>query len=125
MLREPQKTKAYYVRATDQLSKEIRINPTSGNLWMTLALYNAKIGNVEASERDMVNAAKHGADDVESLLVKARALASLGKTQDAKTLVFHCLDEGLASEEVDLAPELAFVSKDSDYPAHVKLRKDR
>jgi tetratricopeptide (TPR) repeat protein/class 3 adenylate cyclase len=125
MLHQPHKTTAYYIRATDELSKEIKIDPTSGNLWMTLALYNAKIGNVEASERDMANAGKHGADDVESLLVKARTLASLGKPQEAKTLVFHCLDKGLASEEVDLAPELAFVSKDPDYATHIKLRAGR
>jgi tetratricopeptide (TPR) repeat protein/class 3 adenylate cyclase len=122
MLHEPQKTTAYYTRAADQLSKEMKINPTSGNLWMTLALYNAKIGNVEASERAMVNAAKHGADDNESLLLKARALASLGKMQEAKALVFHCVDEGLAPEEVDLAPELAFVIKDHEYTAHIKRR---
>jgi tetratricopeptide (TPR) repeat protein len=127
-LGQPRKTREYYVRAAEQLSKELKINPKQGNLWMTLAFYHAKSGNSNVVESDMNNAEKHGANDrrdpnyLQSLLLKARAFALLGNTERARALVCYGLDQGLTPVEVDLAPELATIQKSPDCTAHMKMQ---
>ena len=77
-LKRPQEMNAAYTKAGRLIVDALKIDGSSGTLWMLLALCEAKIGNKHAADNDMAIAEEHGATDVKSLFTKARTLAALG-----------------------------------------------
>ena len=82
---------------------------------MTLAFYQAKLGERSGAEKDIQTAEERGATDLESQFMKAQALAVLGNKEEALKTVLSCLDQGLAPMEVELALDLNAVRADPRY----------
>jgi tetratricopeptide (TPR) repeat protein len=114
-----------YGNAARVLRDRLMANPSSGADWMTLAFYDAKIGNRSAAEEDLRQAKRHGASDVESQFTKAQALALLGKKDEAVQLVVECLNRGLTPVEIDLALDLKDVRLDPRYKQAVANRRSQ
>jgi tetratricopeptide (TPR) repeat protein len=119
MLGDKAKVTESYTRAADLLGAPLKINPNDGPGWMTLAFYQAKIGQGAGAKADMALADQHGATSVDAQFTKARALMLLGRTNEAKALVLACLDKGLTPASVDLAVELGPVRTSPEYAAKV------
>ena len=119
MLGDKAKVTESYTRAADLRAAALKINPDDGLGWMTLAFYQAKIGQTAQAEADIALAEEHGATSVEAQFTKARALMLMGRTDEAKALVLACLDKGLAPANVDLAVELGPVRSGPEYVAKV------
>ncbi|MGA1983498.1 MAG: TIR domain-containing protein [Acidobacteriaceae bacterium] len=123
MLGQPAQMRDSYAKAANLLQGVLKDNPNPGPLWMTLAFYEAKIGNSASAEADMQNAEQRGADDVISQFMKVQALAVLGKKEEATELLLACMKRGLSPVEVDLAIDLKGIEKDPRYIAQISVKK--
>ena len=119
MLGQPTLVRQNYAKAANLLSEQLQDNPRSGPLWMTLAFYNAKIGDASSATTDIENAERRGATDVESQFMKVQALALLGKKEEATKLLLTCVDRGLSHIDVDLALDLKEIRKDPRYLSRI------
>jgi tetratricopeptide (TPR) repeat protein len=112
-----------YAKAAQVLSESLRINPRRGARWMTLALYDAKLGRRTQAEANLREAESRGATDVQAQFTKAQVLAVLGRREEAMELVLACMDKGLSILEVELAVDLKEARADPRYRRKVeKLR---
>jgi eukaryotic-like serine/threonine-protein kinase len=125
MLNKSSQMRECYGNAARVLRDRLMANPSSGADWMTLAFYDAKIGNRSAAEEDLRQAKRHGASDVESQFTNAQALALLGKKDEAVQLVVECLNRGLTPVEIDLALDLKDVRLDPRYKQAVANRRSQ
>jgi eukaryotic-like serine/threonine-protein kinase len=119
MLGDSARVQESYTKAAQILSESLRTNPRRGRAWMTLAFYEAKIGNRVEAEAAIRNAEEKGARDAKSQLEKAEALALLGRKDEAVELVLDCLRKGISKVEVELALDLAEVRVDPRYRNYV------
>jgi tetratricopeptide (TPR) repeat protein len=115
MLGNPKEMLECYGNAARIMNEKVRVNPSDGTDWMTLAFYNAKLGNAADAWSALKQADTRGAADVESQFTKAQALALLGKKEEALQLVLECMDRGLDPLEVELALDLKDVRLDLRY----------
>lgn len=104
-----------YATAAKVLSEELHTNPARGSSWMTLGLYEAKLGHRTEAEAALKTAEARGANDVESQFTKAQVLAVLGRRQEALELMLSCMDKGLSTVEVELAVDLNELRADPKY----------
>jgi tetratricopeptide (TPR) repeat protein len=95
-----------YEHAADLMDEYLRINPTKGSAWMTMAYYDAKLGRFTQAESALKRAETVGASTIEDQFTKAQTLAALGRKSEAKTLLTQCEARRLSSTEVQLALDL-------------------
>ncbi|MBB6146439.1 serine/threonine protein kinase [Silvibacterium bohemicum] len=115
MLGNPKEMLDCYGNAARIMNEKVRVNPSDGIDWMTLAFYNAKLGNAANAWDDLKQADTRGAADVESQFTKAQALALLGKKEESLQLVLACMARGLDPLEIELALDLKDVRLDPRY----------
>jgi tetratricopeptide (TPR) repeat protein/tRNA A-37 threonylcarbamoyl transferase component Bud32 len=115
MLGERDRMKESYAKAADIVAEALKINPKRGESWMTLALYQAKLGHRAEAESALRSADALGSNSVPSQLKKAQILALLGRRDDALNLLVDLLGKGLSTEDVDLAADLSELRKDPRY----------
>ena len=115
VLGQPRLMTENYTRAAAILTDQLQANPTAGFDWMTLAFYEAKLGNRRRAEAAIATAEARGASDVESQFTKAQALALFGERERALDLILSCLERGLSPVEVELALDLAEIRVDARY----------
>jgi len=104
-----------YRMAAETLAAALRTNPRRADRWLYLAFYHAKLGRKAEAEADLKTAAQTGSANPHAQLVKAEALALLGRKEEALRLVLDCLDHGLSTEDVELALDLKEVRDDVRY----------
>jgi tetratricopeptide (TPR) repeat protein len=114
-----------YRKAANLISSNLSVNPQNGYDWSNLAFYDAKIGNVAGVKVDIRNAELHGGKDVASRFMIAQALAVQGKKEDSLKILLWCMDNGLSSQDVDLAIDLRDLQRDPRYKARLKDQTDR
>jgi Tfp pilus assembly protein PilF len=124
MLGQPAQMRESYTKAANLLQGILNDNPNRGPLWMTLAFYEAKIGDYASAETDIQNAEQRGADDVNSQFMKVQVLALLGKKEEATELLLACMKRGLSPVEVDLAIDLKGIQKDPRYVSQISVKKN-
>jgi eukaryotic-like serine/threonine-protein kinase len=123
MLGNPQLEKASYQAAVRLMSSSLKTNPKNGFGWANLAFYHAKIGDSPAAESDIRNADANGATEVASRFMIVQALALMGKKKEALSLLLWCIDNGLSSDEVNMALDLKDLRNDPAYLSHLKNRR--
>jgi tetratricopeptide (TPR) repeat protein/tRNA A-37 threonylcarbamoyl transferase component Bud32 len=104
-----------YGMAAEILSAALRTNPRPADSWLYLAFYHAKLGRKAEAEADLETAAQKGGASLQAQLVKAQALAVLGRREEALRLVLDGLDRGLSTVDVELALDLKEVRADPRY----------
>lgn len=104
-----------YRKAAQYLGDYLNANPRSGANWMTLAFYNAKIGERTLAEQDMREAERRQGTGIQAQFMKAQALMLLGRKQESLALVLACVRRGLSPVEVSLAIDLKDLQKDRAY----------
>jgi tetratricopeptide (TPR) repeat protein/tRNA A-37 threonylcarbamoyl transferase component Bud32 len=104
-----------YGMAAEALSAALRTNPRPADSWLYLAFYHAKLGRKAEAEADLQTAGQKGGVSLQAQLVKAEALALLGRKEEALRLVLDCLDHGLSTVDVELALDLKEVRADARY----------
>jgi eukaryotic-like serine/threonine-protein kinase len=115
MLGERNRMKDSYTKAAHIVVESLKINPKRGESWMTLALYQAKLGRRAEAESALRSADALGASSIPGQLKKAQILALLGRRDDALNLLVDLLGKGLSTEDVDLAADLSELRKDPRY----------
>jgi len=106
MLRQSGDTRKSYQKAADLLGAELQVNPSSGQDWMTLAYYSAKLGDRPAAVQRLAEAEKRGAADLDSQLLKAQTLVLLGEKEKGIALTVDLLNRGLSPVNVNLSVDL-------------------
>ena len=86
---------------------------------MTLAFYDAKVGDNTAAEANIKKAQILGATDIDSQFMEVQALAVLGKKEDALNLLLSCIDHGLSPVAVELALDLKDLQKEPRYISRI------
>jgi tetratricopeptide (TPR) repeat protein len=104
-----------YTKAAEVTSNLLKTNPKVGSVWMNFAFYKAKLGHRAEAESAMLKAQELGSTDLHSQLIKAQALALVGKKGEALDLVLDCLKKGLSQTQVELALDLKEVRTDPRY----------
>jgi serine/threonine protein kinase/tetratricopeptide (TPR) repeat protein len=104
-----------YSRAAEEAKSHLEINQTEGARWILLALYQAKLGNLSAVRLALNRAEVLGANDLDSLLTKARTLELMGKRQAALDTLTSCFQKGATKFEFGIIPDLQSLRADSRY----------
>ena len=112
MLGQPAQTQKSYQKAAELKAGDLQINPTPGPGWMSLAYYSAKLGDRSAAMRQLAEAEKRGAPDLDSQLLKAQILVLLGEKEKGISLTLELLNSGISRVAVDLAVDLQSVLGD-------------
>ncbi len=112
-----------YRTAAAVLSELLQTNPLSGFNWMTLAFYDAKIGEREKAVSEIASAESRGADDLQSQFLKVQTLVLLGRREEAMRLLLTCLRKGLSPVFVELALDLKDLRTDPRYIAQAGRSK--
>jgi tetratricopeptide (TPR) repeat protein len=120
MLGQPEQVTEHYKKASELMRESLDRNPQRGAAWMTLGFYEARLGRRGAAEDALKKGAALGAVDVQSRFMKSQALWLLGRKEEALSLVFECLAEGLSTVEVELAIDLKDLRADPRYQWRVK-----
>jgi tetratricopeptide (TPR) repeat protein/class 3 adenylate cyclase len=123
MMSDMNGVKASYKQAADIVFEKLQRNPKPGPSWSLLAFYDAKSGDRNRALQDLAAADQRNANDVDSDLYKAQALAILGKSEEAFQLVLECIDRGLSPVDVSSALDLVRFTSDPRYKAHVAKRQ--
>jgi tetratricopeptide (TPR) repeat protein/tRNA A-37 threonylcarbamoyl transferase component Bud32 len=101
-----------YAKAADVLGDLLRTNSKRGSAWMTMAFYQAKLGNKVGAENALKSAESNGASSVQAQFTKAQALALLGRKAEAITVLADCVRRGLSPVEIQLALDLKDIRED-------------
>lgn len=125
-LNRPALAQQNYTRAAQTLSAFLAANPSKGTEWATLAVYHAKVNEFIKAQTDIDNASLHNATDVDSQFRISMALAAMHRKEEALPILLQCIDRGLSTADVELAPDLESLRRDPRYIAHIaQLRRSR
>jgi tetratricopeptide (TPR) repeat protein len=83
-----------FARAVKLQEQTLQENPTDGPTWVSLALAQAKIGQLEKSSKSLRTAEDNYIGDLDSQLVKVRTLELLGRRDEALSTATACLGRG-------------------------------
>ena len=120
MVGDARQSRDAYSNAAEVLSASLSVNPRPAENWVYLAFYHAKLGQRDQAGQDLQNAAQRpGKISAHTQLVKAQAMALLGRKEEALQLVLDCLDQEISTLDVDLALDLADVRADPRYRRRV------
>lgn len=125
VLGDPAASRENYAEAAAVLGETVATNPNQGQSWMTLAFYQAKLGQTAEADADIRKAEQNAATDAESQFLKAQALAAMGRKEEALALVLKLMDGGLSPVEVRLALDLAAVRADPRYKSRAAARETK
>ena len=114
---EPQKAAQAYEKARVQLENVLKVRPRDGQLLGVLALYYAKLGQREAAQQKLAQAAKTGAADGEFFFNSALVQELTGRRKAALTSLHSAVQAGYSLAEIRNAHELAQLRKDSRFTA--------
>lgn len=120
MLHQPSQTQKSYRKAQELLTASLDVDPTPGPEWMTLAYYSAKLNERSQALKQLSEAERRGAADLESQLLKAQLLVLLGEKERGIALTLELLNRGLSPVVVNLAVDLQGVLSDSRLRAALK-----
>ena len=102
-------------QAADAAQHLLATNPSDGPSWMRFALYKVKTGAPQNALAHIKKAETLGAGDMDSQLIKARTLESLGHRDDALDTLKACFLRGATLYQVSNAPDLRTLQKDPRY----------
>jgi serine/threonine protein kinase/tetratricopeptide (TPR) repeat protein len=123
MLRQPEQTLKCYRKAADLIAADLQVEPRLGPGWMTMAYYSAKLGDRSAAIKQLAEAEKLGAPDLDSQLLKAQILVLVGENEKGIVLTLDLLNRGISRVKVDLAVDLQSVLGDPRLHAALKQSK--
>jgi eukaryotic-like serine/threonine-protein kinase len=109
-----------YTRAANEAERHLLTDPSDGQTWMLLALYQVKSGSPRNALSLIQKAESLGAHDMDSQLSKTRILEFLGKREQALTTLAACFQNGATDLQVLPFPDLQSLRKD---PAYEGLRR--
>jgi eukaryotic-like serine/threonine-protein kinase len=104
-----------YMRAAKEAERHLLTDPSDGQSWMLLALYQVKSGRPQNALSLIEKAESLGAHDMDSQLSKTRVLELLGKRDQALTTLAACFQKGATDLQLLPFPELQSLRKDPDY----------
>ena len=104
-----------YMRAAQEAERHLLTDPSDGQSWMLLALYQVKSGRPQNALSLIQKAESLGAHDMDSQLSKTRVLELLGKREQALTTLAACFQKGATDLQLLPFPELQSLRKDPDY----------
>jgi eukaryotic-like serine/threonine-protein kinase len=104
-----------YMRAAKEAERHLLTDPSDGQSWMLLALYQVKSGRPQNALSLIQKAESLGAHDMDSQLSKTRVLELLGKREQALTTLAACFRKGATDFQLLPFPELQSLRKDPDY----------
>ena len=104
-----------YVRAAKEAERHLLTDPSDGQTWMLLALYQVKSGRPQNALSLIQKAESLGANDMDSQLSKTRVLELLGKREQALSTLAACFQKGATDLQLLPFPELQSLRKDPDY----------
>ena len=107
--------KKAYAQAAKVEEEELQTNANDGPGWMLLALARAKSGSPEQSLSMIQKADSMSSGDIDSQLVKARALEVLGRREDALTTLASCFKRGATDFQVQMMPDMGPLRGDPRY----------
>jgi hypothetical protein len=93
----------------------LETDPTDGPGWIQLALYEVKTGAKEQARAHIRSGDAFPSDDLDTQMYKARALEVLGSREEALNVLAECFRRGATTFQVDLAPDMAEIRKDTQY----------
>jgi eukaryotic-like serine/threonine-protein kinase len=112
--------KSAYTRAAQEAERHLLTDPSDGQSWMLLALYQVKSGRPRDALSLIQKAESLGANDMDSQLSKTRILELLGKREQALTTLAACFQKGATDLQLFPFPELQSLRKD---PAYERMRR--
>ena len=107
--------KSAYLRAAQEAERHLVTDPSDGQSWMLLALYQVKSGRPQNALSLIQKAESLGAHDMDSQLCKARVLELLGRREQALTTLAACFQKGATDLQLLPFPELQSLRKDPNY----------
>jgi serine/threonine protein kinase/Tfp pilus assembly protein PilF len=106
--------KAYQEAARVQ-REELDTDATDGPGWIQLALYEAKVGANEQARAHILTGDSFPSKDMDTQMYKARALEVLGRRAEALSVLADCFRRGATPFQVDLAPDMEDMRRDTRY----------
>lgn len=107
--------KRAYRKAARVQRAQLDVDATDGPGWVLLALYEAKAGAREEAGAHLQKADSLPSRDVDSQMCKARVLEVLGRREEALAVLAECFRRGATPFQIELAPEMAGLRKDTRY----------
>jgi tetratricopeptide (TPR) repeat protein len=107
--------KSAYMRAAKEAESHLLTDPSDGQTWMLLALYQVKSGHPQNALSLTQKAESLGAYDLDSQLSKTRVLELLGKREQALATLAPCFQKGATDLQLLPFPELQSLRKDPNY----------
>lgn len=108
-----------YKKAVATNEEYLRTSTTDGPAWMLLALSRVKAGQPETTSALIAKAESLHADDMDSQLLKVRALELLGRRDDALTTIAQCMKRGATVFQFESMPDLEKLRTSADYKSIV------
>lgn len=103
-------------RQAAQVQREVLgTDATDGPGWIQLALYEAKIGANEQARVHIRTGDSFPSSDLDTQMYKARAFEVLGSREEALNVLAECFRRGATSFQVDLAPDMEDIRRDTRY----------
>jgi tetratricopeptide (TPR) repeat protein len=104
-----------YEQAAQVQREALDTDATDGPGWIQLALSEAKIGANEQARTHIRIGDSFPSNDLDTQMYKARALEVLGAREEALTVLAECFRRGATPFQVDLAPDMADMRRDTRY----------
>jgi eukaryotic-like serine/threonine-protein kinase len=104
-----------YQEAVRVQREELDTDATNGPGWIQLALCEAKIGANEQARTHIRIGDSFPSNDLDTQMYKARALEVLGAREEALIVLAECFRRGVTPFQVDLAPDMADMRRDTRY----------
>jgi serine/threonine protein kinase/Tfp pilus assembly protein PilF len=104
-----------YEQAAQAQREALDTNATDGPGWIQLALFEAKTGANEQARAHIRIGDSFPSNDLDTQIYKARALEVLGSREEALNVLAECFRRGATPFQVDLAPDMADMRRDTRY----------
>jgi tetratricopeptide (TPR) repeat protein len=119
------KAAAAWQKAADLAVSGLQVNPRSTDLLTSLALYKAKLGETKEALALLKRAGTFPAATVEERFNEALAYELAGNRAEALQLLDGCVRDGYSRTDLDHAPELQNLRKDSRFQAVAMKAKEK
>ena len=107
--------KKSFDKAAKLQDKIVHTDPTEGPTWMSLALAQAKTGDLDKSSSSLRTADHNFAGDIDSQLLKVRILELLHRHDEALTIASACLGRGATPFQFQIMPDIDSLRNDSKF----------